>query len=66
MGLDTAQFNACVDSDKYASRVQDEFDEAQRRRIDSTPTLLVDGQPVPNGSSYQVLQAAIEAALKSP
>jgi len=65
LGLDTTQFNACVDSNKYASRVQDEFDEAQRRRINSTPTLLVDGQLVPNGSSYPVLQAAIEAALKS-
>ena len=65
LGLDTAQFNACVDSGKYASVVRAEFDEARRRRINSTPTLLVDGQLIPNGSSYPVLQAAIEAALKN-
>jgi protein-disulfide isomerase len=45
--------------------VRAEFDEARRRRINSTPTLLVDGQLIPNGSSYPVLQAAIEAALKN-
>jgi len=66
LGLDTAQFNTCLDSGKYASLVRDGYNEAQGRRINSTPTLLVDGQLVTNGSSYPVLQAAIDAALKSP
>jgi protein-disulfide isomerase len=66
LGLDSEQFDECLDSGKYESQVRDEFREAQRRRISSTPSILVDGQLIQNGSNYQVLQAAIEAALASP
>jgi protein-disulfide isomerase len=66
LGLDTAQFNTCLDSGKYASLVRQAYDEAQRRQISSTPSFLVNGQLVTNGSSYPVLQAAIDAALKNP
>jgi protein-disulfide isomerase len=66
LGLDTAQFNECFDSGRYESQVRDEFNEAQRRRINSTPSILVNGQLIQNGSNYQVLQAAVEAALSSP
>jgi protein-disulfide isomerase len=66
LGLDTDQFNECFDSGRYRSQVRDESNEAQRRRINSTPSLLVNGQLIQNGASYQVLQAAVEAALTSP
>jgi protein-disulfide isomerase len=66
LGLDSEQFDECLDSGKYSSQVRDEFGEAQRRRVNSTPSILVDGQLIQNGSSYQVLQAAVEAALGSP
>jgi protein-disulfide isomerase len=64
LGLDTSQFNQCLDSGKYLSRVQQEGAEAQRLGVRSTPAIFVNGQLIPNGSDYQVLQAAIEAALK--
>jgi protein-disulfide isomerase len=63
LGLDTAQFDECFDAGRYGSTVRDEVSEAQRRRINSTPSLLVNGQLIQNGSNYQVLQAAVEAAL---
>ena len=66
LGLDTAQFDECFDSGRYESTVRDEANEAQRRRINSTPSVLVNGQLIQNGSSYQVLQAAVEAALATP
>ena len=65
LGLDTGQFNECLDSGKYRSVVQDEIGEAQQRRISSTPSVLVNGQLVQNWNNYQALQAAIEAALGS-
>ena len=65
LGLDTEQFDACLDSGKYRSTVRDEIDEAQRRRINSTPSVLVNGQLIQNWNNYQALQAAIEAALAS-
>jgi protein-disulfide isomerase len=64
LGLDTTQFHQCLSSGRYLSLVQQQSAEAQRMGVSSTPTLLVDGQVVQNGSRYPVLQAAIEAALK--
>lgn len=66
LGLDTAQFDECFDSGRYESTVRDEVNEAQRRRINSTPSILVNGQLIQNGSSYQGLQTAVEAALATP
>ncbi len=63
LGLDTAQFNDCLDEEKYRDTVLAERNEARRRQIPGTPALLVDGQLIPNGGDYQVLKAAIEAAL---
>ena len=64
LGLDTQKFNQCLDTNKYQSKVQQDIAEAQRLGVNSTPTLFVNGQLIKNGSDYQVLQAAIEAAAK--
>jgi len=64
LGLDTQKFNACLDTNKYQAKVQQDMAEAQRLGVNSTPTLFVNGQLIKNGSDYQVLQAAIEAASK--
>jgi protein-disulfide isomerase len=63
LGLDSQQFTQCLDSDKYRTKVQQEVAEAGRLGVHSTPSLFVNGQLIKNGSNYQVLQAAIEAAL---
>lgn len=63
LGLDTAAFDNCLDSDEYRDQVRAERSEAQQRQIRSTPSLLVNGQLVENGASYAVLRTAIEAAL---
>ena len=64
LGLDTVQFNQCLDSGEYRSKVREEVKEAQRRRINSTPSVLVNGRLIQNGGNYQVLQGAVEAALR--
>jgi protein-disulfide isomerase len=63
LGLDTERFNQCLDSGDYRSDVRQEFGEGQRLGVRGTPTLFVDGRLVRNGSSYEALRAAIEAAL---
>jgi protein-disulfide isomerase len=63
LGLDTAQFNQCLDSNKYWNLVQQEGNDAKRLGISSTPSVSVNGRLIKDGSSYQVLQAAIDAAL---
>ena len=63
LGLDTEQFDQCFASGRYQDQVQEDIQDAQRRRLNSTPSILVDGQYLPNGASYPVLQAAVESAL---
>jgi protein-disulfide isomerase len=64
LGLDSAQFNQCLDSNQYQAKVQQEIEEAERLGIRSTPTLFVNGQLIRNGSDYNVLRTAIESALQ--
>ena len=63
LGLDSEQFNQCLDSNEYQAKVEQEVAQAQRLGIRSTPTVFVNGQMIENGSVYQVLQTAIEQAL---
>lgn len=64
LGLDQNEFNQCLDSGKYQDKVQQEVTQAQQLGVHSTPTLFVNGQLIDNGSSYEALKAAIEAALR--
>ena len=63
LGLDTEQFNQCLDTGKYREKVQQETTEGQQNGVRGTPTLFVNGQLIEQGADYQVLQAAIETAL---
>ena len=45
-GIDTAKFNACVDSRKYKDAVQKETDEGRSRGVQATPTFFVNGQKI--------------------
>ena len=63
LGLDTTEFNQCLDSGRHTAKVQQETLEGQQAGVRGTPTVFVDGQYLENGGSYPVLKAAIEAAL---
>jgi protein-disulfide isomerase len=61
LGLETAAFDSCLDSGRYASRVGDDTDTAQRMGINKVPTILVNGREVP--WTLETVQAAIREAL---
>ncbi len=42
--LDVARFNQCLDSDKYASTVQDDIAEGRQLQVRGTPTFFINGQ----------------------
>lgn len=52
LGLDVAQFEADLDSGKYAAKVAAALDQAQQLGIPGTPFLLVNQQPWPQDLSY--------------
>ncbi len=61
--LDTAAFDSCLDSGKYASKVRDDTEAAGQLGVNSVPTVFVNGQAV--SWHLEDLQAAIREALGS-
>jgi protein-disulfide isomerase len=63
VGLDTAQFNACLDSAKYSDRVQEHIGAGARLGINSTPALFINGRPVTGAQPYEVFARIIDEEL---
>lgn len=64
MGLDTAAFNECLDSGKYTSIVQQETATAQQIGVQSTPSFVVNGQPIIGAQPYEQFQEIFESILQ--
>lgn len=62
LGLNRVQFDAALDSGKYAAEIRHDIDEGELYGIDSTPALFVNGIAVTEMSN-EALRAAIERAL---
>jgi protein-disulfide isomerase len=63
VGLDTAKFNACLDSSKYEARVQESLGAGNRLGITSTPTVFVNGRMINGAQPIDVFQAVIDDEL---
>ncbi len=46
LGLNTEQFNTCLDSDKYATAVSSDLAEGQKAAVQGTPTTFINGQMI--------------------
>jgi protein-disulfide isomerase len=62
--LNVAAFSTCLDDPAIQEAVEAETRQAYVRGIKETPTLLVNGVAVTEVNNWQVVSAAIEAALK--
>ena len=63
IGLDRAKFDAALDSGRFAEKVERDINDGQRVGVSGTPTFFVNGRRT-SDVTYEVLKAAIEAALK--
>lgn len=63
LGLDTAKFNSCLDSDEKLATIRNDMNEAQARNVQGTPTFFINGNPVVGAQPFSVFQAAIEDEL---
>ncbi len=64
LGLDQDAFSSCLDSSQHQQDVLDDFTATQAAGINSTPTLLINGQTVQyTTQGYDLLKRQIEAAL---
>ncbi len=62
-GLNTAQFNECLDSGKMASEVQKDFNDGQGYGVSGTPAFFINGIEVVGAQPFSVFQQIIEQEL---
>lgn len=63
MGLNTDQFNSCIDSDKFSKDVQTDLSDGQKAGVNGTPTVFVNGVAIVGAQPYSAFKSAIDAAL---
>lgn len=54
--LDTATFNQCLDSGKHTTLVQQEVSFGQQIGVRSTPTIVINGQPVMGAQPFETFE----------
>ncbi len=65
LGLNTKTFNECLDSGKYTQLVQSDTNIGQQFGVRSTPSFLVNGQPIIGAQPFEVFEQVIENLLTS-
>ncbi|MDQ6738014.1 MAG: DsbA family protein [Gemmatimonadota bacterium] len=68
LGMNSSQFNQCLESKKYQSRVNANAAEGFRRNVNQTPTFFINGKMFAGSIPYDVLRKAVDdaaAAAKS-
>ena len=63
LGFDQQSFDECLDSGKYASLEQEETQAAQTLGVRSTPSFLINGEPLVDAQPFDVFKQYIEAAM---
>lgn len=63
VGIEPVAFSACLDSGKYAARVQQGVQEGKALGVNSTPTLFVNGRLVNGAQPYEVFTGIIDDEL---
>jgi protein-disulfide isomerase len=62
-GLDTAAFNACLDTSKYGDRVREGVAQGSRLGVNSTPTIYVNGRMLSGAQPYEIIAGVIDEEL---
>lgn len=64
LGLDSEQFDQCLDSGQHQATVDRDLQDAYRRRFRGTPSFLVNDQPLAGPPNFQYLKGLIEPLLQ--
>lgn len=65
-GLDLAKYDACMESAKYAGRIQASFDEGMKMKVPSTPTFVIGGQLMSGGMPYDAIKKVVDSIAPPP
>jgi len=64
LGLNTKKFNDCLDSGKYAQKVQADYQEGLQKGVNGTPATFVNGQLVSGALPYESFKKIIDSLLQ--
>ena len=64
IGLNTNEFNQCLDSEKYKSEVEKDIADGSAYGVSGTPTLFINGRIVVGAQPFAVFKAIIDEELK--
>ena len=64
LGLDTSKFNGCVDSHKYAAKVDTDLRAGQEAGVDGTPAFFINGRVISGAQPYDVFKKVIDEELQ--
>lgn len=63
LDLNQADFDACLDSGKYEELVNNQTRTFQGIGVSSTPSFIINGQPLVGAQPFESFQQVIEAEL---
>jgi protein-disulfide isomerase len=63
LGLNAAQFNACVDSRKYQKDVEADIEAAQQVGVTGTPAFFINGRPLSGAQPFEAFKRIIDEEL---
>jgi protein-disulfide isomerase len=63
IGLDLARYDACMDSQRYAGRIQASFEEGEARGVQGTPTFFIDGRRYLGNATSDALKAVVDSLV---
>lgn len=66
LGLNTAQFNKCLDDSQHLAKVTSDTAEGTAQGVNATPTFFVNGQKLQGAQPVSAFRTAIDAALANP
>jgi protein-disulfide isomerase len=64
LGMDAAKFNACLDTAKYAERVQEHMGVGNSLGVGSTPSTFINGRLLAGAHPYETFAAIIDEELQ--
>jgi protein-disulfide isomerase len=63
-GLDSATFDSCLDTSKYATRVQAQMGVGSELGVNSTPAVFINGRLLSGAQPYETFTAVIDEELQ--
>ncbi len=65
LGLDSAQFDSCLDSGKYAARVEADLKAGEAAGVSATPTFFINGRELLGAQPFEAFKQIIDEELQA-